>query len=206
MLLNIHCSFIRTFIRKPFVLPQILGVSDGVLMESALKKIYKSNYVNFHYHKEPHLDVTCIPPHIMNSADIVSCTEVLEHVAAPVELAFQGLRDLLKKNGRLILSVPHGDANSQHIEHFPVMNDFEITLGDNPKLVGKLENGQSVVFHNLRFHGGIGSTLEFRVFSEKSLVEQLRNSNFGSFRPNRDSKFFGISWEKWSRVWICTVD
>jgi SAM-dependent methyltransferase len=202
MLLNIHWAFLKTFLKNPRSVPKIVGVSDGQLMEKILKTIYRSNFKNYHYHQEPKLDITQVPSNLHHSADIVSCTEVLEHVAPPVNVAFLGLRDLLRKDGILVLSVPHSDLTGNHIEHFPEMANYELFLGDNSRLVGTLKSGEQVEFTNLVFHGGVGFTLEFRIFSFHSLRNQLLELGFASFRLNRNFKVFGIAWEKWSRVWI----
>ena len=203
MLLNIHLAFFSKLLKNPKRLPKIIGVSDGQLIETILKKVYQSNYQNYHYHQTPKLDITRVPSDLHCSADIVSCTEVLEHVAPPVNLAFLGLRLLLREKGTLVLSVPHSDASGVHVEHFPELIDSELLLGENPRLVGKLSDGERVEFSNLVFHGGIGSTLEYRVFSFNSLRHQVLDAGFTKFQLNRNFKSFGIYWEKWSRVWIC---
>jgi len=202
MLLNVHWAFVSKFLKNPKHVPKIVGVSDGQLMEKILKKLYKSNYVNYHYHQEPKLDITQIPSFLHGSADIVSCTEVLEHVAPPVHMAFSGLRKILKKNGILVLSVPHSDSSGKHIERFPEMTNIELDLENTPRLIGTLKNGDLAEFTDLVFHGGVGFTLEYRVFSFHSLKEHLLNAGFTNFHLNRNQKAFGISWEKWSRVWI----
>jgi hypothetical protein len=202
MLLNIHWAFISKFIKNPRHVPKIIGVSDGQLMEKILKKLYGSNYANYHYHQDPLLDITQVPSDLYGSADIVSCTEVLEHVAPPVSLAFSGLRKILKEHGKLILSVPHSDSFGKHIEHFPEMTNTELLLGDNPKLIGTLKEGEQTEFTDLVFHGGVGFTLEYRIFSYHSLREQLLDAGFTRFKLNRNFKVLGIAWEKWSRVWV----
>ena len=202
MLLNIHWAFLSKFLKDPRSVPKIVGVSDGQLMEKILKKIYRSNYKNYHYHQEPKLDITQVPSTLYSSADIILCTEVLEHVAPPVDLAFSGLRKLLKKNGTLVLSVPHSDSSGVHLEHFPELTNARLLLVEEPRLVGILKNGKRAEFFNLIFHGGVGSTLEYRVFLFNSLRDQLLDSGFVNFRLNRNFKALGITWEKWSRAWI----
>lgn len=203
MLLNIHVAFVSKLLKNPKRIPKIIGVSDGQLIETILKKVYRSSYQNYHYHQAPKLDITKVPSDLHCSADIVSCTEVLEHVAPPVNLAFLGLRSLLKEKGTLVMSVPHNDASGVHVEHFPELINTELILGEKPRLIGTLSDGRRVEYSNLVFHGGIGSTLEYRVFSFRSLRTHILDAGFTKFKINRNFKVLGISWEKWSRVWIC---
>jgi hypothetical protein len=194
-------SFIKKVLRKPSSLPQIIGISDGFLMETILRKIYRNNYKNYHYHIQPMLDITQVPSELHGSADIISCSEVLEHVAPPIDLAFSGLRNLLNSDGTLILSVPHTDASGVHVEHFPVMERFVVDLVGTPKLRGILLGGEEVEFSNLVFHGGVGATLEFRIFSEESLSENFNQAGFKKIKIQPNYKILGILWENWSRVW-----
>ncbi len=165
--------------------------------------MYRSSYQNYHYHQAPKLDITKVPSDLHCSADIVSCTEVLEHVAPPVNLAFLGLRSLLKEKGTLVMSVPHYDASGVHVEHFPEMTDTKLLLDGNPRLIGTTKDGERMEFNDLIFHGGIGATLEYRVFSFHSLRDHILDAGFTKFEVNRNFKVLGISWEKWSRIWIC---
>jgi SAM-dependent methyltransferase len=201
LLLSIHSTVLLKRIKSPKKIPLIIGISDGQLIERILSRIYKAKYKNFHYHQDPLLDITRIPQNMFRIADVISCSEVLEHVAPPINLAFIGLNNLLKPGGTLILSVPHTDSSGIHKEHYPIMKSFVINLGDEPNLVGELESGQKVVFKDLIFHGGVGATLEFRVFSLESLRNELFTASFKDPKVNRNHRLFGINWEKWSRVW-----
>lgn len=203
MLLNIHLAFLSQFVKNPRSAPRILGVSDGLLMEKTLKKIYKSRYKNYHYHQEPRLDISRVPLDLLGSADIISCTEVLEHVSPPIRNAFLGLRSILKSKGVLVLSVPHTDHTGTHVEHFPIMKESQLLLDGSPRLIGTLEDGEKLEFTDLIFHGGVGSTLEYRVFSFNSLRQHLLDAGFPHIKQNRNWKLLGIVWENWSRVWIC---
>lgn len=204
MLLNIHITFISKVLRNPRRIPKIVGISDGYLMERVLKLLYGPHYTNYHFHQKPRLDITRVNSEFMQKADIISCSEVLEHVAPPVEFAFDGLYTILKSNGVLVLSVPHSDYLGSHIEHFPPMKHFEIFFDGCPRLVGKLIDGETITFDNLVFHGGIGSTLEFRVFSQSSLENFLLQAGFTSLKKTRNFKILGIDWEPWSRTWSAT--
>lgn len=208
MLLAIHGSYLRKILKNPRYRPNIVGVSDGELMATALKRIYREKYQNFHYHLEPYLDITQVPLRLHSSADIISCSEVLEHVAPPVRLAFKGLFEILKPQGSLIFSVPHTLSATPHIEHFPDMLSYQLDLKANqkPRMIANLTNGEIAVYENLVFHGGVGSTIEFRVFSESSLKTFLNDQGFKKFNKKRNVVLLGISWEPWSRVWSVRKD
>jgi SAM-dependent methyltransferase len=202
MLINIHWAFLTKLVKDPKTLPRIVGISDGSLIEKTLKRFYRSRYKNYHFHQEPKLDITKVPLSLHASADIISCTEVLEHVAPPIDLAFIGLHDILKEEGILVMSVPHSDAQGIHVEHFPTMTTHKLLLQDPPILIGTLPNGEEVQFKNLVFHGGVGFTLEYRIFSFESIKEYLAKAGFTGVHFDRNFRLFGIVWEKWSIVWI----
>jgi len=109
---------------------------------------------------------------------------------------------LLKEKGTLVLSVPHSDAAGVHVEHFPELINTELLLGERPRLIGTLSDGRRVEFSNLVFHGGIGSTLEYRIFSFQSLRAHILDAGLTKFKTNRNFRALGIVWEKWSRIWI----
>lgn len=208
MLLAIHGSYLLKILKNPKSRPNIIGVSDGELMATALKRIYGKKYQNFHYHLEPTLDITQVPLHLHSSADIISCSEVLEHVAPPVRLAFRGLFEILKPQGSLIFSVPHTLPESKHIEHYPDMLNYklDLTVNQKPRMIASLTSGEIAVYENLVFHGGVGSTVEFRVFSESSLKTFLKDQGFKRFNKKGNVVLLGIRWEPWSRVWSVRKD
>jgi len=202
ILFQIHKQVLLKKARHPFRKVKILGVSDGDLTATVLARVYKKRYTNYHYHIEPKLDITNIPQSLTASADIVSCSEVLEHVQPPIQNAFDGLYQILKSDGVLVLSVPHTDINGEHIEHFPIMTDSRLLeSGSKYVLVGKSLDGKKLEFANLTFHGGIGTTLEYRIFSQKSLIKSLELSNFKKLISCKNIGLLGINWEPWSRVW-----
>ena len=180
----------------------ILGVSDGKHTERTLQKLFNGSYTNYHYHLDPALDITQVPKFLLGIASLISCSEVLEHVQPPIESAFAGIYSLLRPVGILVISVPHTSAGNIHQEHFPVMNSSELKLTPVPKLTGVDLKGQALEFTNLVFHGGIGATLEYRVFSQDSLIKNLEAVGFNEIQSIQNSFFYGISWEPWSGVWI----
>lgn len=181
---------------------RIVGVSDGAPIESTFRDRFGSVYKNFEYHTEPFLDITKIDETLMSTANIVTCSEVLEHVQPPINLAFEGLFKLLKPGGWLILSVPHKDANFPHEEHFPVMTNAQLIFEPNQMLKGVDLEGNEREFLGLVFHGGAGATLEYRVFSETSLLTNLKESGFNNIQAQANNRLIGCVWEPWSRVWV----
>ena len=181
---------------------QVFGVSDGANFEKRAQKYFGGKYLNFHFHKEPKLDITCVPLELKSKADFVVCSEVLEHVVPPINLAFKGLFELLKPGGTALISVPHTSIGNAHVEHFEVLRDAELILEPYPVWQGVAQNGELIKYKNLIFHGGIGATLEFRVFSEESLMEHLIEVGFIKIVSIPNMRRYGIKWEPWSRVWI----
>jgi SAM-dependent methyltransferase len=179
----------------------IVGVSDGATIESAFKIHFHGKYKNFEFHKQPFLDITKVDDGLELYADIVTCSEVLEHVQPPINLAFGGLYKLLKPGGWLILSVPHRGPNASHEEHFPVMTNSKLINEPIQKLRGTDLQGNEKEFTELVFHGGSGATLEYRVFSETSLRDNLENSGFKDIKSQSNVRLIGCAWEPWSRVW-----
>jgi SAM-dependent methyltransferase len=180
----------------------IVGVSDGLPISNAFKSRFGARYSNFEFHVEPFLDITQLKPEFESIADFVTCSEVLEHVQPPVDFAFLGLYKLLKPGGWLIFSVPHTKSGSPHIEHFPIMVNSTLIQGDIPILRGTDTEGNPQEFGNLVFHGGAGSTLEYRVFSEDSIKEKLLACGFVQLEKQGNVRPLGIIWEPWSRVWV----
>lgn len=181
---------------------RIVGVSDGAPIERAFKKRFGNVYTNFEFHIEPFLDITKVDEALHSTTDIVTCSEVLEHVQPPIELAFTGLFNLLKPGGWLILSVPHRGADSPHEEHFPIMTNSELINEPILLLKGIDLEGNKREFLELVFHGGAGTTLEYRVFSETSLRDNLEKSGFKNIQAQSDLRLIGCFWEPWSRVWV----
>ena len=179
-----------------------IGIADLIVIENFMNTIFGDRYVNYHFHKSPKIDITRIENESVFEADLVICSDVLEHVQAPVENGFFGLNKILKDKGILVMSVPHTDVSGSHIEHFPILKDFRIIEEDKKVLIGTDYEGNLFKKDELIFHGGDGEVLEFRVFSETSLKQYLSRSNFTKIKEVKNNSFFGIGWEPWSRVWV----
>jgi len=161
-------------------------------------------YRNTYYHQEPRFDITRIDPSMEGTLDFVIATDVFEHVELPVSVAFENSRKLLKPNGVFIFSVPfsHPGGDMQPtLEHFPELHNYSIQETDGHfRLKNTTRTGEVQYFDDLVFHGGPGTTLEMRLFSEWSIMNEMENAGFHDVTIYSGSDLrHGIYWpEKWS--------
>lgn len=175
-----------------------IGLSDSPDYAERLAGIF--DYRNTWYHREPRFDVTSPDSAEFGRYDFVIASEVLEHVGPPVERAFENLHRVLKPNGILVLTVPYRLEGATQ-EHFPALHDWSLArLRDAFILVNRTVEGRIEVHENLVFHGGPGSTLEVRVFSQAGLEQTGLAGGFsGCEIYSEDVPQFGIEHEhRWS--------
>jgi SAM-dependent methyltransferase len=179
------------------------GVSDWPYFETAFAPRF--HYINTQYDPaltggRTFLDICKPPPELLGTADIVTCSDVLEHVAPPVQRAFDGLFALLKPGGALIFTVPYGLERT--VEHFPDL--FEWSLHADPSgymtLRNRTADGRVQEFADLCFHAGSQASLEMRVFGLEDLLEHLRRAGFVDLAiMSQDVLQYGIHFpEPWS--------
>lgn len=155
-----------------------IGISDSP--DYAERLAEKFSYRNTFYHKEPRFDVVNLPESEIGQYDFLIASEVFEHVAPPVERAFENAFRLLKPDGLFFFTVPY-TLDERTLEHFPQLNDYGIAqLSDRHVLVNRTPVGGFEVFDGLVFHGGGGETLEIRRFTEQGLREQFAKAGFES--------------------------
>ncbi len=179
-----------------------VGLSDWLGYADTLSE--RLGYRNTYYHSEPRLDVTDVPRELHSTFDFVICSDVLEHVAPPPGPAFQSLYDLLKPGGVVVLTVPYGPEGDL-TEHYPELDEYEVLeFRGRPILVNRTEAGSWQVFEDPVFHGGVGETLEMRVFSRRSLFEHLARAGFVEIAEYCDDyEPYGILWPKrWSAPFL----
>lgn len=175
-----------------------IGMSDPPGLAARLAE--KFDYTNSFYHQEPRLDIVNPQPDQTGRYDFILSSEVLEHVPQPVERAFQNLHRMLKPDGLLLFTVPY-TIEGRTAEHFPQLHEYALAApGGRTVLVNRRRDGTIEVFENLSFHGGDGSTLEMRVFSETSLKDALAAAGFATVQiASEDIPLFGIRHqETWS--------
>jgi 2-polyprenyl-3-methyl-5-hydroxy-6-metoxy-1,4-benzoquinol methylase len=182
------------------VRPDIKGIGMSCWDGYALRLAHRVHFVNTYYHKEPRLDITDIPEDMVGTLDFITSTDVFEHVAPPVSVAFANARRLLKPDGVFVFSVPYGRLRwweRKTAEHFPNLHDYRIEgTGSERVLVNRNRSGEVERFSNLVFHGGEGSTLEMRVFTLASLKTELARAGFTQIRIyDKPLLKHGIHWD-----------
>jgi SAM-dependent methyltransferase len=174
-----------------------IGTSDSSQYANRLGE--KFDYRNTFYDREPRFDIAR-PVAEEAAYDFLISSEVFEHVPPPVETAFENACRLLKPGGVLVLTVPYSIEPAM-TEHFPDLHEFGLVdLGGRLALVNRTKKGEVQVFENVVFHGGRGSTLEMREFTESSLKALLTSAGFGEVHIYaQDFRPFGIvRQEAWS--------
>jgi SAM-dependent methyltransferase len=158
-----------------------IGVSDWPRLEDVLSD--KLRYINTQFDEDlrggrPFLDITNPSQDFLSSADVVICSDVLEHVEPPVQGAFDGLFSLLKSDGVLIMTVPYDVGKT--VEHFPELFDWKFeNLNGRRILRNTTRAGEEQTFSNLVYHGGGEQVLEMRVFGLDDLRNNLASAGFG---------------------------
>jgi SAM-dependent methyltransferase len=179
-----------------------LGTSDSGQYAKRLAEVF--DYRNTFYDRQPRFDLGAPLPgnsaEESNAYDFIVSSDVLEHVAPPIQDAFRNAYNMLKPNGVLVFTVPY--EIDQPTEHFPELHQYGLAeVGDRFVLVNRTRAGETQVFENLNFHlSGTGKSLEMRVFSEKMLRDVLAAAGFCSVKIYAENyKPFGIvPAESWS--------
>ena len=171
-----------------------LGLSDCEIYARILADRFE--YRNTYFDRPPRLDISEPDPAGAGTLDFLLSTEVFEHVRPPVEQTFRNVRDLLREDGVLVMTVPY-EVEGAGQEHYPELRDYGIaTLRNGPVLVNRTGSGQLQVFEGLVFHGGEGSTLEMRCFSEGGLRQALAAAGFEYVRIHGENyPEFGIVYD-----------
>ena len=149
-----------------------IGISDDIKVASRLGG--KFSYVNTYYHQGPKLDLCSVDQQWVESARFVICSDVLEHVPAPVEMALKGLYSLLQSGGVAVISVPYKSEGATE-EFYPELDRYEV-VDDN--VVWYDTSGVRHVDVQPEFHGGAGQTLAFRLWSLPGLLDALSSCGF----------------------------
>jgi SAM-dependent methyltransferase len=168
------------------------GLSDALLYATPLGE--KVDYTNTFYDRQPYLDITQPHPEQYGTYDFILSSDVFEHVATPVELAFEEAFRLLKPHGVLCITVPSSAADEDTVEYYPDLHEYSIVeLGGEHVLINRKKDKTLEIHQNLEFHGGIGATLVMRQFSQRDMAGKLRGSGFVEVEYQTESVMpFGI--------------
>ncbi len=168
-----------------------LGTSDSASYADRLADRF--DYRNTFFHREPRFDIAHPAADEFGRYDFLVSSEVLEHVLSPVEAAFQNACRMLKPSGVFVFTVPYS-LEATTTERFGALHDFGFAqLSDRTLLVNRTPQGEVQMFDDLIFHGGGGSTLEMREFSEAGLKSLLAAAGFTGVRiDSQDYPEFGI--------------
>ena len=148
----------------------------------------KLDYTNTYFHQEPMLDVTDISKDEFETLNFIISSDVYEHVLYPVSRAFENTKNLLKNDGVFVFTVPYTKEGDETVEHFGELNDFEITKQNGTYVLKDIDkSGNEKIYNNLVFHGGPGTTLEMRVFCEKSMLNELKSAGFSDVKIYSDN-------------------
>jgi hypothetical protein len=182
------------------VLKGIRGIGMSDTPDLAGRLAEKFDYTNTFYHQAPVFDVTEPDERDRERYDFILSSEVLEHVPPPVERSFAALYGMLKPDALLVMTTPY-NLDGKTAEHFPDLYEYTLASpGGRTVLVNRRRDGSIETFENLTFHGGHGSTLEMRAFTEGSLRELFKQAGFDSIHfacENRPE--FGVEHaESWS--------
>lgn len=173
-----------------------VGMSDWDGYADRLAK--KLGYTNTYYHKEPKLDITDIDTSLEGTLDFIISTDVFEHIAPPVSVAFENSRRLLKDGGVFVFSVPYTlDSSPVAYEHFPDLHDYRVEKGETGSVLHNITvSDEFQVFNQLVFHGGEGATLEMRLFTLDALYNEFQKAGFHNVTVHGESvEEYGIYWD-----------
>jgi SAM-dependent methyltransferase len=158
------------------------------------------SFINTYYDREPFFDISDANCGESESLDFIIASEVFEHIPGPVQPAFDNLARLIKPDGFVLFSVPWAPEGHTR-EHFPRLHDWRIRSVDGKYV---LENttaeGDKEMFESLCFHGGMGQTLEMRLFSRPDLIQHFEHAGFRvvDFWNERHPEFGIIFPDPWS--------
>jgi SAM-dependent methyltransferase len=170
-----------------------LGLSDAEIYAKPLARAFA--YENTYFHASPRLDIRHIPEHRRGRYDFLIASDVFEHVAPPIDLAFRNAHALLAAGGIFIFSAPFTLADDT-VEHFPDLHDWRLEERDGRwRVVNTTRERRLQTFDDPVFHGGSGMTLEMRRFSRTALIRHLERAGFARIRiADEPCATSGIAW------------
>lgn len=175
-----------------------IGMSDHMSLVGALSMRF--NYTNTFFGQFPHLNLLEIPTELHSQFGFVVCSDVLEHVPPPVDPALVGLVSLLAPHGFAVVSVPvHGNSGPTR-EYYEGLKNWNERDG---KVRWWDEANQEHLDESPEYHGGVGQTLAFRLWSEDDFAVRLRKAGMSSVVKMEFNSSLGVPEIKDSGLFIC---
>jgi SAM-dependent methyltransferase len=184
--------------------PQVSGLGLSCWDGYAIPLSRALGFTNTYFHQSPKLDIADVGSMAHPSQDFLIASDVFEHVDPPVQRAFDNAYKLLSPNGVFVFSVPFthpGEKGVPALEHYPELFDYQVARENGSYMVrNTTRTGESQCFAAPVFHGGPGSTLELRVFSESSIIDAMLQAGFSEIAIySGNEPRHGIHWTgKWS--------
>ncbi len=153
-----------------------VGLSCAETYAKYLKKSFQ--YTNTFFDRRPRLDINN-PSGYYKELDFLISSDVFEHTLPPAILAFEGANQILKEGGLLVLTIPYA-LIEQSLEHYPGCMGYQgVDLEDGKKAVElRFRDGSTVLDENPVWHGGVGKTLEMRVYARGDMMQWLQDASF----------------------------
>ena len=177
------------------------GISDHMALSAAFST--KFDYTNTYYHRFPRLDLLNITEDQRGFFGFVVCSDVLEHVPPPADLALQGIAHLLADHGFAILSVPSGGVENPTDEYYPDLIDWEESDG---RVTWSDSSGNTHIDDDPEFHGGGGQTLAFRLWAIGDFCTRVVAAGFKAIAPVPTNDELGVPELENSGVFIAYPD
>lgn len=153
-----------------------IGMSDDPRL--AVPFAEKFDYTNTEFDREPRIDLCSFESCRRYSADLIVCSDVLEHTFDPPAVPLANLFAMLKPGGTLILSAPtflrpttvewYGGAESLAVEQHD--GDYRVRWRNR--------RGTEYLDPQPVFHAGPGAVLEMRLISHPELLATARAAGF----------------------------
>jgi SAM-dependent methyltransferase len=133
-----------------------VGLTDPECIAKTLRRSF--TYLNTFFDREPRFDI-CGSGSPFGELDFIIASEVVEHVAPPVQRAFDNAARLLKPGGVLLLTTPwvwDGDRP------LPELYDWKLAWdGSHWMIADRQKDGREVLHHDVCFDDSAGPSLGY---------------------------------------------
>ena len=167
----------------------IIGIADSTVVAAALASRF--TYTNTSLGRFPILDLLDPPPQSRGQAQIVTCSDVLEHVQGPVEQAAAALLSLLAPGGFAVMSVPF-PAHRQG-ERYPGLQSWRAWPEPGATGIEWVDTaGQKTRDVDPEFHPSPEPCLVLRGFTPHTFDQLLIEAGFSPVVEVDEVRRFGI--------------